>query len=116
MSLSDLVPPPPKADPPSPLPTDPQAPHHPASDISPQDWARWRHHPVTRVFLAFLADFHLKTGQTIPALVESGSLTKPEDLALLRGRLAVMREMHDLDLASVHRFYGIEPPQDAEGQ
>jgi len=82
-------------------------------DLEDQDFQRWRHHPVTQVFLAFLKDQAETDRQTLLALWEARNLD-PDKSAELRGRVLVLDELQELTLSSIKMLEGIEVPTPAE--
>jgi hypothetical protein len=83
-------------------------------DLSEREFLQWRHHPVSKVVLAFLAD---RQKQLISAAVEgwlqSGKLVDEKALEA-RGRVLELVDLVGLDWPSLEAFYGIEHPEQQE--
>lgn len=81
------------------------------------DFQRWRHHPVTEVFLAFLKDQAEADRQTLLQLWAARNLDNDKS-AELRGRVLVLDELQELTLSSIKMLEGIEvpPPTEEEQQ
>lgn len=74
-----------------------------------QEFNLWRHNPVTAAYLQYLADLRAALRTAASDLLEAGNLDKPD---VIRGRLLILQELHDLTLADIHGFYRHE---DTEG-
>ena len=83
-------------------------------DLSQREFLQWRHHPVSKVVLAFLADRAKQlTDSTVEGWLHSGKLV--DDKALeARGRILELADLVALDWPSLQFFYGIEPPEQTE--
>jgi hypothetical protein len=82
-------------------------------ELTPQQWAQWRHHPVSKVFLRYLADYRRALLADMLAAWESGTITLSNEHDK-RGRASVCAEMGDLSLESVMSFYGMESEMETE--
>ncbi len=81
--------------------------------MRPQEFQGWRHHPVSKVVLAFLEDY--RDERLLEALQafwdgQLGTLQEQE----LRGRARMADEIVALQWADVLRFYGVEPEQEEQ--
>lgn len=80
------------------------------AELDPVRFNQWRHHPVTRMFLQFLADQTHQDRQTLLALWEAKNLT-PQVSDELRGRVNVCEELQTLTLSAMRLLYGVPDPE-----
>lgn len=78
-------------------------------ELSPQQFQQWRHHPVSQVFLRFLADYR-KQVERIAVDTWLAGRAPLEEQGFARGKIVACAEMEELKLASVRMFYGLEEP------
>ena len=85
------------------------------AELSDREFRLWRHHPVSRVLLRYLADYRQELRQDLLLRWLHGStrLSDPEELEA-RGRLLAFEEFEELEWAIVQNFYGIEPEEKPE--
>lgn len=81
------------------------------AEISPQQFQLWRHHPLTAVFLQFLADYRVSLADVVMMrwLAGNGSLQQQEET---RGQIRALDDIQVLGVHSIKRFYGL--PVDGE--
>lgn len=72
--------------------------------ISPMDWATWKHHPVTKYLHKFLAEYREALKQEGWGLLEAGRVD-PHLLGELAGRAKTLVELVDLELSHIQDFY-----------
>jgi hypothetical protein len=74
-----------------------------ARELSEQAFNLWRHHPVSALFLQYLADYREALARKVlEEWLASGNIN-PE----ARGRILAVRDMEVLGLPSIQRFYGV---------
>ena len=79
-------------------------------EMSEQEFQLWRHNPITAGYLQYLGD-QVEAFRTAAAdLLEAGRLTPQADE--LRGRLLILRELHNLTLDDIRGFYRQEEPEE----
>lgn len=78
-------------------------------EIKPQDLASWRHHPVSRLLLQFLADYRDERLREAIGAWFDGALV-PLQEAEGRGRALLADEIIALRHEDLLRFYGVQPP------
>lgn len=79
-------------------------------EMSPEDWARWRHHPVTAAFLHFLEDQLAVYREAAADMVEFGNIDvtamhEAVNPHVVRGRIATTRELIELKLEVIQEAY-----------
>lgn len=86
-----------------------QSPHPPLLDeLSPEQWAMWRRHPVTALVLErYLPDFRAELERATLDGWMSGQLTLAHEQQC-RGHLLGARQMENLSLELIRVFYGME--------
>jgi hypothetical protein len=78
--------------------------------LSEQEFAMWRHNPITSAYLLYLAD-QIEAFRTAAAdLLEAGRLAPQADV--LQGRLATLRELQTLSLSVIQNFYRQEDTEE----
>jgi hypothetical protein len=90
-----------------------------AADLSDQDFAQWRHHPVSAIFLRFLADQRANWEHGALDLWRAGILHKspetPElDSDYLRGKCRALAELEQITLSDIKSFYAEATAPDDE--
>jgi hypothetical protein len=76
------------------------------ADVKDLDFAHWKHHPITKVFLQFLTDNRKMLIDELLTSWEGGSL----DLTMekeIRGRSMLITEIVNLELGHIKSFYGV---------
>ncbi len=84
------------------------------SELQTQHYMAWRHHPVSRVLMAYLMDYRLALQQVLLQRWETGSTSLAQDEQEIRGRVAAIREFVDLDWEAVRQFYGLDDDSNTE--
>ena len=74
-------------------------------ELTPEQWAMWRQHPVTRVFHQFLRDYQQTVQQAVLGQWAKGASLADEREA--RGRWLAAGEMVELSLDAVKKAYGV---------
>lgn len=72
------------------------------------EFQQWRHHPVTRSFLLFLAQRAQALSKTALDLYMAGNLEAAEKHDPLRGRIAELEGLCEMKLSDIRRFYGVD--------
>lgn len=72
--------------------------------ISEADFNVWKHHPVSKLYLAYLADYRAMLLRDLLARWESGALILETEKEI-RGRTLTLAELVDLKFASIETFY-----------
>jgi hypothetical protein len=72
--------------------------------LTSEDYALWRHHPVTKVFLKYVEDFSVALEREAVDRWISGAL-KLIDEQEMRGRIMTLREISELPLSAIREFY-----------
>ena len=87
--------------------------------IEDQEFQLWRHHPVTAGFLQYMADMIEMYRNAAADFVEARVL-KPGDTHVdhnpdaLSGQLFMLRQLHSIELSTIHAFYGKEEPEETQ--
>ena len=71
--------------------------------LSEQEWALWRHNPITAAYLLYLQDQTEAFRTAAADLLESGNLAQQADT--IRGRILTLRELQTLSLGVIQNFY-----------
>jgi len=69
-----------------------------------EDYALWRHHPVTKVFLQYVNDFALVLEREAIDRWRAGSLRLIDEQEM-RGRVVTLRELAELPFEAISMFY-----------
>ena len=77
-------------------------------EIKPQDLAAWRHHPVSRLVLQFLADYRDELLRDAITSWFGGGLTATQE-GEGRGRAMLAAELVEINYDQLLRFYGVQP-------
>lgn len=97
--------------PPSPPPELVESRRAALADLRAGEFLAWRHHPVSRAVLAYLADYRDSLARDAFQAFLTASLV-PAQEGEARGRYLFADDMVNLQWASVLRFYGMEVPGD----
>lgn len=86
-------------------------------DLSAAEFRMWQHNPITAAYLQFLDDQIAEWRSLAADLVENGAFQlrdphEDKNPDVVRGRIRAVRELRDIDIESIHRFYGQEPEDD----
>ena len=75
-------------------------------DITEADFAAWKHHPVTKIWLKFLGDYAAVVARE-PLGAVCASLTAPDPFYLgeIKGRFLAVSEMADPRYDSIVKMY-----------
>lgn len=79
----------------------------PLDQIKSDDFNRWKHHPVSKVYLQFLRDFSAQLVSHIHDEWLSGKLSLLDEKEA-RGRVLLLNELAELKFVSIQSFYGVE--------
>jgi hypothetical protein len=86
----------------------------PVLDITEADFASWKHHPVTKVYLRYVLDY---AGVAKQALADSVLSTEASldqlTIGKLSGRILAWQEMATLELAHIAQFYTPETEEES---
>lgn len=82
--------------------------------ITKSDYQEWKHHPVSKVVLQYLADYRAMLLKEHLAEWEAGKLDEVRDLEM-RGRVMTLAELADLDFSSIEHFY-VTPEEDDDAE
>lgn len=77
------------------------------AELTQGDWAQWRHHPVTAVFLRFLVDRREALAREMVQRWLAGRLVLSDEKEG-RGRALELEELAMMPLAGVRTFYGLD--------
>ena len=77
---------------------------YPTKGLKEADYADWKHHPVTKALLQYLADYRQTLRNVYLAEWEVGK-EDPMRALELRGRIATLGEITQLSLADIETFY-----------
>lgn len=93
---------------------DEQTPEPTVHGIAESDYQAWKHHPVTKLLLRYMADFRSVLIRETTERWEAGSLILAEEHEM-RARVVTLRELGELPFAAIHNFYqeGSEEEQNA---
>lgn len=83
----------------------------PSLSIGEQDFHLWRHHPVSKVVLQYLADYREVLRREAMDRWESGALRLVDEQEM-RGRVLAVTDMIDLAHESIRSFYEGEKPSE----
>jgi hypothetical protein len=75
-----------------------------ALGISEGDFQVWKHHPVSKLYLQYLADYRTMLLRDLLARWEAGALTLETEKEI-RGRTITLAELVELKFASIETFY-----------
>ena len=101
------TPSPQKTLPPSPLPEVVEARRASVADLRAGEFQAWRHHPVSKVVLAYLADYRDSLARDAFSAFLAGGMTAMQE-SEARGRYLFADDVVRLEWGSVLRFYGME--------
>lgn len=79
--------------------------------VTESDYQLWRHHPITKIYLQFIADFGATLEREAMERWRVGSL-KLVDEQEIRGRVVACTEMAELSFESIRSFYEGEKVED----
>lgn len=95
----------------------PQAPPE-IQELTPQEWNRWRHHPVTKAFLTYLRDYRQLLRLQHLERWERNALGSVEFEAAERGQANLAEYLVEMRLNEVRAAYELElfeePEQSSE--
>jgi len=85
--------------------------------VKDPEWQAWRHNPITASYLQYLEDQIDFFRNAAADMLEAGQFlagTQHQDRNpdVLRGQIIALRQLHDLELAAIHAFYGQELPEE----
>lgn len=85
--------------------------------LKQQDFARWKHNPITAAYLQYLDDMIEMLRGSFADVLESGNLSESAkhidcNPHAMRGQLHALRQLRDLNVSLIHRFYGKEEPDE----
>lgn len=83
--------------------------------ISQADLANWRHHPVSKVLLQYLQDYHLMLSREAWAHLRKADKLDIEYLAKLTGRADAALEFSELPFEALQSFYTTEISEEENG-
>lgn len=83
-----------------------------ALPFSSEEFAFWKHHPVTKVVLQFAADYAAAVEQDMVEQWRNGAL-KLTDEQERRGRVLAYRDINELAFASIENFYRQDDQENA---
>ncbi len=75
--------------------------------IAESDYQEWKHHPVSKVVLKYLADYRAMLLKEHLAEWEAGKLDEVRDLEM-RGRVLTLAELAELPFSAIANFYVTE--------
>lgn len=84
-----------------------------ALELQDLDFQQWRHHPVTRCYLLFLAQRAKSLQEAALVHYRAQTLEEAEKVGL-RGRILELEDLCIMKLADMQHFYGKEPSQPAK--
>lgn len=79
------------------------------------DFQEWRHHPVTKVFLQYLADYRQTLRNVHLAEWEAGKDDRTRELEM-RGRIGTLGELTELSFTDIATFYSEQEDGSETGQ
>lgn len=80
--------------------------------LTESDFQVWKHHPVSKVYLKYLADYRTMLLRDLLERWEAGALTLETEKEI-RGRTLTLAELVDLQFASIKKFYQTEEEENA---
>jgi hypothetical protein len=81
-------------------------------ELKEQEYAQWKHHPITAAYLQYLSDQVEAFRIAAADLLEEGHLNPQAET--LRGRLLMLRELQTLSLDHIKTFYRHEETEEME--
>lgn len=84
-------------------------------ELTAQQWAEWRNHPVTLVFRNYLRDFQKSLKDEGWERLQMGVLSQVE-MGEFKGRSAALLEMADLPHEALVNFYAAPQEEDNGSQ
>lgn len=86
-------------------------------ELTPVEWASFRHHPIMAAYLQFLDDQAANWREYIMDSFEIGQMDLEGPNAIeTRGRILALKELRDLELTTIHAFYGAQEPAPEDEQ
>lgn len=82
------------------------------SGLSEADFQVWKHHPVSKLYLKYLADYRSMLLKELIERWEAGALTLETEKEI-RGRTMTLADLVELQFASVKKFYQTEEEDNA---
>lgn len=76
------------------------------AEITDQQFALWRHHPVSAVVLQYLDDLSAAIAKDMLARWQTGALSLVHEQEV-RGRMVAYAELASIDAARLREFYGV---------
>lgn len=76
-------------------------------ELTEQQFQQWRHHPVSRMVLRFLADRSQALEVVAVQRLKAGTLDGPLQ-GELRGRMLELDDCAGIQLPAIREFYGVE--------
>ena len=80
--------------------------------LTDADFNVWKHHPVSKVYLKYLADYRTMLLRDLLARWESGALVLDTEKEI-RGRTMTLAELGELQFASIQKFYQTSEEENA---
>ena len=81
--------------------------------MSEVEYQQWRHQLQTADYLKYLEDLYQVFRTSVADLLEAGTLDRQAEV--IRGRLLTLRELQDLKLSDIQRFYRQEGDEGTDG-
>lgn len=85
---------------------------HPSSQITEQDFLGWKHNPVSKVVLQYLADYRQILLREVIGRFEQGTLLERTEQEI-RGRCLTLKDLSELQFGSIQNFYREEDTENA---
>ena len=79
-------------------------------ELTAEQWALWRHHPVSALVLAFLRDRAGTLEREMLGRWKAGQCRLSDEMEA-RGRVMELQEVADLSLDAMRTFYGVGAPE-----
>lgn len=84
-------------------------------DLTESDFQVWKHHPVSKVYLQYLADYRKMLLRELLTRWEAGALTLDTEKEI-RGRTLTLADLVELQFASIQKFYTEEENEGTTAQ
>lgn len=84
-------------------------------EVSEENFAQWKHHPVTKVFLQYLRDYERYLAQLqVAELRASSTAMDPFRQGEFKGRISAVAEMAGLTLSHIVQFYQTDESEEEQ--
>lgn len=88
--------------------------------VKEQEFQLWRHSPITASYLQYLEDMVEYYRSAAADILEAGQFKdgdahQDRNPDCLRGQIVMLRQLHGIELKTIHAFYGKEETEETQG-